>query len=263
MLDVIISLRDREQERVERCVNALRQSKHINEIYVMDNSLKTTITPIKGAKIIRLDYSGYWNKSWVLNKGIKLSKADYIMTIDVDIILSEEHLDLINKYLDKNTVIFNKNVKRLNPEFISKNYKKMVANSYPWYDNPRSSVYHEANGGIQVFPTEWIKSVNGYDENAGLLWGGMDNRVFEQAIMDGMVVVDINKTMVHVDHPDKEDSLDVKDRYYGKICRELKLPYLNDLIAKKQIKNSENWGGDIPNDGYMRKITEEKIKKLP
>lgn len=260
-IDVVICIRDREQERVERCVKYLRKCENIKNIFVMDNSLVTPITPFEGAEVIRLEYSDYWNKSWVLNKGIKLCKSQYIMTIDVDIILSEEILNKIVDFLGERNVIFNKNILRLKQFNICEDYQTMLKSSYPWFPEAKKRVYHDANGGIQVMPLGWIESVNGYDENAGLLWGGMDNRVFEQAVLDGMSVIDINIPMIHVEHKNKEENLKDEDKNFALTCRGLKRLYLDGMINMNKIENLEEWGGEKPNDNFMRKLTENEIDK--
>lgn len=260
-LDVVICVRDREQDRAERCVRWLRKCDNIKNIFVVDNSIKKPLTEIEGAELIRLEYDGLWNKSWVLNRGIKLCKSKYIMTIDVDILLSESILNKIIKFLDENTLIFNKNIKRIKQFNVSEDYEDMLKKSEPWFTDPIKNLYNEANGGIQVMPLEWIKSVNGYDENAGLLWGGMDNRIWEQALMDKKVVINLNDPMLHVEHINKEENLDEDTRRFGTMCRNLKKLYLNSKIRGNSIKNETLWGDKIPNDGFMHWLTQNELDK--
>lgn len=260
-IDVVIPIRDRDQERVEKCVKHLRKGDYLKDIFLVDNSLKTPLKEIEGATIIRVEYDGLWNKSWLINLGIKKCTSEFLMTLDVDILLNTEILEDVQKFVDKDTVIFNKNVRRIEPYFYSEDYEEMVGDSKPWAKNLVEQVYTQANGGLQVMAIEWIKRVNGYDENAGLLWGGMDNRVAEQAILDGRRIIDLNLPMLHLEHPKKEKNLEDAQQRYGLICRSLKRPYLNDLISKAQVKNLEGWGGGKPNDELMRELTDTELKK--
>ena len=259
--DVVISVRDREQERVQRCVKYLRKCPNIKNIFVMDNSLTKPLTSIEDAEVIKLEYYGFWNKSWVLNRGIKLCTSEYLMTIDCDIILSEEILTKIVDKLDKDTVIFNKNIRRLKQFNVSEDYSEMLSKSYPWFEDPFYNLYNEANGGIQVMPLEWIKKVGGYDENAGLLWGGMDNRIWEQATMDKKVIININTPMLHIEHKNKEDNLNNENKHYAEICRSLKRIYLKSLINRNDIVNDSNWGNEQPNDEFMKFLTQNELDK--
>jgi hypothetical protein len=218
----------------------------------------------KNLKIIRYDGSKIWNKSHALNLGIKKSDAEYICTIDCDMILSTKLIDMIDKNLNPGSVIFNTNVRRIEPENVSNNFDEMLEKSSLWFeDGSRGNIYSAANGGIQVFPRRWINKIGGYDEGIGLYWGAMDNRIYEQAKGLGMSVIDLNIPMFHQEHDKKkEDNLPAEEVKFAQYVRSFKIQYLNELIKNNDFISNRLWGGDVPNQDWMIDLVNEWRNEL-
>lgn len=261
MIDFIIAVRDRDNKRIQRCINSIK--KHAETITVVDYGSKKPVK-VKNANIIKYNKSKIWNKSHALNLGIKATKSEYICTIDCDIILSEEIIEDIYKNLNHHNVIFNTNVNRIEIKDISKDYNKMIKKSKPWFTkNNYSNIYSRANGGIQIFSREWINLVGGYDEGLGIYWGAMDNRIYEQAKMTNQCVIDLNIPMLHQEHKKtKENNLDRDEREFAEKIRAFKIQYLQELINKGEWENKHTWGGKKPNHDWIIKLVKEWSKKL-
>ncbi|GEM_PF-2193823 len=262
-IDFVLAVRNRENERIQRCINSFKEI--ANKIFVVDYNSDKPIK-LKDCEIIRKEGKEYkiWNKSYALNCGIKKSEADYICTIDCDMILTKDILNAIEKEINENTVIFNTNVCRIELKDISEDYEKMIKKSKPWFEeNPRNNIYSSANGGIQVFPRKWINLIGGYDEGIGLYWGAMDNRLFEQAKMDGMTIIDLNIPMFHQEHSkQKEANLPKEEIEFAEKVRLFKIGYLKQLISEGNIISKRSWGGDKPNHEWMIELVKGWEKTL-
>lgn len=260
-LDFIIAVKNRDNGRIQRCIDSFKSIS--KEIVVVDYGSEIPVE-VKDAKIIRYEGSKIWNKSHALNLGIKATSSEFICTIDCDMILSEELLIQIRNYLNKDNVLFNTNVRRIEIENLSDNFEDMLKKSSTWFEKgSRSNIYSAANGGIQVFPRWWIEHIGGYDEGLGIYWGAMDNRIYEQAKMTNMCLIDLNYPMLHQEHPEKkEDNLPEDERKFANLIRAYKIEYLKDLHKKNNAISKRAWGGEYPNHKWMIdlvKVWEQKI----
>ena len=249
-IDFVLAVRNRENERIQRCINSFKEI--ANKIFVVDYNSDKPIK-LKDCEIIRTTESKIWNKSHALNLGIKKSKADYICTIDCDMILTEKILNEILNKVNKKAVIFNTNVRRIELEDINNNFSEMLTKSQPWFEEgSRGNIYSAANGGIQIFPREWINLIGGYDEGLGLYWGAMDNRIYEQAKGLGMSIIDLNLPMFHQEHKNlKEANLPQDEKKFASYVRAYKIQYLNELIKEKSWISKRAWGEEKPNHDWM------------
>jgi glycosyltransferase involved in cell wall biosynthesis len=209
-IDFVISVRDRDNERIQRCVDSIH-SEITGKIYVVDYG---SIIPVnvKRCKVIKVDTKNIWNKSHALNIGIKKCKNKFIGTVDCDMIIPPKFFRKCEEVLLDNCFIFTKNVKRILPEILNWGLSVEQINkvSTSWNENEESKNV-EAVGGIQIFSKEWINSVKGYDENF-VYWGGMDNDMFERAKRMGLTLIDINETILHQEHLNrKEENLSSLD----------------------------------------------------
>jgi len=260
MIDFCIVVRDRENARVQRCVNSLK-SPYTGNIIVCDYGSKKPIK-LKGCQVIRYAKNSCWNKSHGLNLAIKKTKSPFICTVDCDMILSKEHLELLNRFASEDTVIFNTNVRRLEVKFLNKDYSQMIKNSLHWFGIKRGQIYSSANGGIQCFSRKWINKVKGYCEGLGLYFGAMDNRIYEQAFMTNQRVINLNLPMIHQEHKNKkEDNLSEKEREFAKKLRAYKPKLLEQWIENNAWKNHSKWGKEKPNqDWIIKKVNFEEIR---
>jgi hypothetical protein len=206
-INVVIPVKNRERSRILSCVKSIKQNNLglVNNIIIVDNSDKP-IRPISGVIIERAEF-GTWNKAWLLNLGIKHNYNKYIMTIDVDMLLSEEHFLEISKNLTNNSFICDTNVRRLRKENLKKytDYKRLVKVSRAWRYDDVFQLFNTANGGFQVYPYEFWEKINGIQESLGLYHGSVDNVMYYRARMNGLNIIDIHVPLLHIEHKKQKE----------------------------------------------------------
>lgn len=261
-IDFIIAVRDRDSDRIQRCIDSLKD--YAKKVIVVDYGSKKPIN-IKDAEIIRYTKSKPWNKSHALNLGIKKSTSEYICTVDGDFILNDVLLDELEKNLGEYVAIFNTNVRRIDIDSLSEDYSEMLSKSRPWFENNYSNIYSRANGGIQAMHRSFIERIGGYDEGLGLYWGAMDNRIYEQAKGLGLTILDLNIPMLHQEHEKKkEDNLGKEEREMASYLRAYKITLLKEMINNWDFISPRPWGEEKPNhDWILKELDEFKEKAIP
>ena len=265
MISFIIPVRDRSRQRIKNCVKSLA-SDITGEIIIIDYGSKKPVSGVSGARIIRYDKNKIWNKAHDINLGIKKSKYKYIGTVDCDMILPKDFIESVKLHLNDTSFIYSINVKRIYPKHVCSDFKTMLKNSTPWFENEsRRNIIHNANGGIQIYSKEWIVSVCGVDESL-IYWGAIDNDVFERAIMCGMAMVNINKPILHQEHKlKKEKNLPESERLDAFRIRIEKVKYLDEMFkSKKYIRNNGRWGTQTANQNRFikNKVKIERRKEM-
>lgn len=211
-IDFVIPVRDRDNERIQRCVNGLK-SDITRKIIVVDYGSKKPVN-VKDCEVVRVNTKNVWNKSHALNIGIKAlskSKSHYIGTVDCDMYIGKEFLEKCKKILlDKcDAFVYTRAVRRIEGDLIDwgLDKDKLIRLSKPW-ENVRLPDRHFAVGGVQIFPHWWIFNIRGADENL-IYWGGIDNDIYERAFRTELIMVDINEIIFHQEHAKlKEENLD-------------------------------------------------------
>lgn len=266
MISFILPIKDRDKKRIVNCVKSLK-SDITGEIIIIDYGSKKPLENISGARIIRYNKNKIWNKAHAINLGIKVSKYDYISTVDCDMIIHPDFIETVKMHLSNNSFIYSLNVKRIETKHVCGDFKSIIGNSTPWFgENLRKNISHTANGGIQIYPKKWISNICGVDESL-VYWGAIDNDTFERAIMCGLTMVNINKPILHQEHKfKKEENLPAKERSYAFVVRVEKVKYLDKMFKyNKYIRNAGKWGLKKPNQNrFIRDKTniEREGKKL-
>lgn len=265
-IDFVIAVRDRDNERIQRCINSIMnpeiQELPIGDIIVVDYGSKEPVK-VDSAKVIYYDNNKIWNKSHALNLGIKQCKSEYVCTVDCDIVFTSEFKRRLINALSKYSFIINTNVLRINVKDLTEDFNKNIQKSRPWHPNNKSNVYSRANGGIQCFPRKWIEYVGGYDEELGVYFGSMDNRLYEQAVMSGLTITNINFPMFHQEHKNqKEDNLPEDERELAEIIRVFKANSLGELMNKGIVVKNEKWGEEEVNQDKFINMGNEYIEMI-
>lgn len=252
MIDFVIPVRNRENERIQRCVDSL-SSDITGKIFVVDYFSDTPVK-LKGCEVIRVNLDNIWNKSHALNIGIRKCTSDFIATVDCDMIIGPEFLNKAKSCLNKNSFIFTRMVKRIDIEMLNWDLSrdKLDKISTNWIEGQEENL-HQAVGGIQIFSKKWMNSVRGYDENL-TYWGGIDNDIYERAIRTGSVVIDLNIIILHQEHINKKEA-NLKSMEEVDIAYKARLGRRNYLIYK--WNNNINIGPDIwgeVNDPQQNKL---------
>lgn len=258
LISFIIPVRDRDMERIKNCVNSLHGSS-TGEIIIVDYGSKKPVENIKGVKIIRYNDNPIWNKAHAINLGIRAAKHDYIGTVDCDMIIPSGFFEGVSNHINRKSFIYTINVKRIAQEDVSSDFNAMVEKSTPWNESQnRYSIIHNANGGIQIYPKRWITEVGGVDESL-IYWGGMDNDVFERAILTGMHTINLNALILHQEHEVKKEAhLNGREKLMALRIKMKKAEYLQEMFFKrKYIRNDGCWGLEKPNQKRFLKSIEE------
>ena len=251
MITAIIPMRNRSIQRLDRCVKSIINQPLIKKILVIDYGSKKPVEyKRKNVEVIRfpLKNNKYFNKAHALNIGFKLAKTDYVCTIDVDMIIHPHFMKEVKRYLDEKSFFYCRRVRRLECKYIKPGttFKDWSRKATSWTSSGGARVYkddlrHFATGGIQIFPTKWIKEINGIDENlVGL--GGMDNFTVEMAYETGLNLIVINKKILHQEHQKKKEEQFAEDqRKFLEMVRVQRRNYLLTSTYKKEY-NKRYWG---------------------
>lgn len=190
MIDIIIpvwNLKERGIDRVWNSVYSLSfQAEYINKIIIVDGStpenfdfLAKRLAPLQGLVIHQYYPLKEYNQPKLFNRGIAMSKAEYIMTTGADFLFSRDFLGWCMHYRDPDKLL-HKEVKMLPKIHISK-YR---IEKWEFPDAPYNQYGKRANGGCQYATSEFFKKV-GYDERLSG-FGCMDNMLAYQAIINDM-----------------------------------------------------------------------------
>jgi len=242
-IDFVISVRDRDNKRIQICVNSLL-SNITNKIYVVDYGSKKPIKGLKNCKVIRVDTKNRWNKCHALNIGIKKCKSSYIGTVDCDMVIGNCFMKKVKEHLKGDVFLFTRSVARIAPDLLDwgLDREKLIRLSSPWSETKLPSL-HAAVGGIQIFPKWWIFRIRGYDENL-TYWGGMDNDIYERAFRTELIMIDINEIIFHQEHKNvKEQNLTSKKEQETALSeRQKRRIYLMYKWTKNINVGPKTWG---------------------
>ena len=248
MIDVIIPVRNKEISRLNRVIGRLNHNLVKNVIvvdYGSDKEIKKEdLSNFSNIQIIRYDKTSEWNKAHAINIGFKHSSSDYIMTLDADILLGPNFFDRVYEHLDENIFLYSNNVRRIEEEDLSVDWKECVGNSKNWHEteDPLTKLHHTATGGFQIFPRWWFEDIRGLDENL-VFYGGMDNITIIDAKRSGLDVVVLNETILHLEHPQKkEDNLPEEIRDMAKWMRSRRQDFMRYILSDSYEKNKDYWG---------------------
>ena len=240
-IDFVIPVRNRDNERIKRCVDGL-QTKFTNKIHVIDYGSEIPVK-LDNCEVVRINTKNIWNKAHALNIGVKRCKSEYIGFVDCDMFIGKNFLTKAKPYLSKSVFVMTRKVRRILPEVLdwglpSSKLKKISNN---WFAKIPEH-YHEAVGGIQIFHREWIHMIRGCDETL-TFWGGIDNDIYERAIRTGLTIIDLNHTIYHQEHKlQKEQNLPFEQQQQALELRKKRRAYLTMKATENINVGPEKWG---------------------
>lgn len=246
-INIFIPVKNRDRFRILKCINLIKKNNLglVDKIIIVDNS-DIPIKPIKGT-IIEPIKTSLWNKAYLLNKAIKKYPNEFVMSVDVDILLDKVHFQEIGKNLTKNQFICDTNVRRILKKDIDSDYLEMIKKSYPWRSQDVNQLLNTANGGFQVYSYGFWEFIGGIQEGLGLYHGSVDNVMYYRARLNSLNIVDISYPLLHLEHKNqKEDNYAESERQLAQRYRSFKINYLNYMIENFINKNPEKIAGKIP-----------------
>jgi len=254
MLDILISVRNRENWRIQQCVNNFKHP-FVNKVYVIDYGSKKPIKNIKNADVINYKYDEYpiWNKSHALNLCIKMCKSHWIATVDVDMILNPGFIEGLSTLLtdfEKNNYdlfVYTTNVRRTTDR--TGTFQDKFNKSHNWFVPNHYTT--KVDGGIQIFNNSWIRCVGGYDESL-IYWGGPDNDMHSRALFSGIITLDLNSPILHQEHKkQKEHNLSDSEKRFALQAKIGRREYLQDKEFRR-LYIQDKWGLKKPNCRFTK-----------
>lgn len=177
MISLVLTNRNREIRIVERCLQSLKkQTNNDFECYLVDygseeNYLKALLSLLNNypqLHFISCPTKGQlWNKSRAINIVLKKCDTPYFFVGDIDMVYAPNFIEKLYQLADKNVVTY------FQVGFLDQ--KESVENK----DFENYIIKHKSTNeatGMTLYPTERLKSINGYDEFYHG-WGAEDSDV--------------------------------------------------------------------------------------
>jgi glycosyltransferase involved in cell wall biosynthesis len=165
-LSIVFGFRDRDVQRVERCLASLAQQTFTDfEVLFVDygsqpqtaRAVQKVVEQHAFARYIYTETRGYaWNRSHALNIGGKLASGEYLMTTDVDMIYVPDMLDVFMEHAADNLELHI--IPFLLPETFS-DWGNVNAYRGKFEYGPVNML-----GACQMIATRVFREMRGYDE---------------------------------------------------------------------------------------------------
>ena len=245
-ISVIISFRDRDTARLKYCLDSLKNQSFIDfEVIFIDYGseqeyviqARTLVTSYSFCSYYYVYSQGLpWNRAHAINIGIRLAKADYLLITDIDVIHSNNHLEVLFKERKINTSIYNP-VYWLKEQF--SNYNSIIEGSYIIQKNDYSTI-SKAKGTSHFISKDVMLEIGGYDEFF-CFWGVEDrdlgSRLRKKGIKEHWLDIGLSP-MFHQWHPTVTHE---KDSFFpDKWWDDMNIYY--QLNIDKIKRNNDDWG---------------------
>ena len=260
-LSIVFAYRNREVERVKRCLESLnRQSENnFNVIFIDYGSTLDTATEIKKiadlypfCKYFYNDTRGMaWNRAHALNSGIRVAEGEYIMTSDIDLIYSRDFIKDVFLNIEPN-VELHSNAYKLPKNFTKWDKLDTKAN----LKLPNRNL--TALGMVQVVLKGTLNEIRGFDEYYRI-WGAEDEDLTQRLRKKGLFIkwLDLKRTPVfHQWHP--SSGIRARKNIPNGWQKNLGVYFKNSVSIIRNIDHE--WGKLLTSD--LRKIFEHLQKQF-
>jgi len=262
MITIIYPFRNREGNRIIRSLESLahQSNKEFNVIFVDYGSDLETASEIK--KIVdKFIFCKYvysynikqpWSRSKAINIGLKMVETEFVFTADIDMIFHPNFIDSLNKLKSSKKAIFFK-VGFLSQEETKKD--KVFEAYIPQFYSKKGAA------GLSLFPTEAIKSLNGFDEFFHF-WGSEDENIHKRFENAGFksVFYEEETLMLHQWHQTYRNSENVKLSTYLRLNNIVPINnrYNKNAAHLGQVKaNKDGWGNIFTKEEYGELLNPE------
>jgi len=205
MLTLVVGFRNREIERVRRCLDSLagQTFKEFTLIFVDYGSPTPVATKAKEmveryafARYVYSDTRGWpWNRSRALNIGVRRAGSDYVATTDIDMIFDPNFLAMAMERARPGGVVY------CQPTYLPKDFNR-------WEEIPSSAAefkksIQNRHGGFMCLPTRVVHRIRGFDEYYRY-WGVEDRDLAHRLTTEGLEPVWLPEqaVMFHQWHPE-------------------------------------------------------------
>lgn len=245
MITIVLTYRNRDLKSVENCLNSLKaQTNDRFEVVLVDygsrhpykEQLKILTQSYKFVELLRCETKQQlWSKSKAINMVLKKTNAPYLFVGDVDMIYHPSFTETLHDLKNYKQVVY------FQVGFLKEAESKISKEFDAYNINFKSN---EEATGMTLFPSEVIKSINGYDEFYHG-WGGEDTDVHERLKNAGCKVTFHNESvlMLHQWHPkDYREPNDLTP--FHSSLEQINHQYLEFSKRTKKVKANKNfeWG---------------------
>jgi glycosyltransferase involved in cell wall biosynthesis len=240
-LSIVFGFRDRDVQRVERCLASLAQQTFTDfEVLFVDygsqpqtaQAVQKIVEQHTFARYIYAETRGYaWNRSHALNIGGKLASGEYLMTTDVDMIYAPDMLDVFMEHAADNLELHI--IPFLLPEHFS-DWGNVNAYRGKFEYGPVNML-----GACQMIATRVFQEMRGYDEYYRY-YGVEDRDINERLRLLGIEEKRLNdkSAMFHQWHPSA--NYNVRDLLPEGVMGRMETHF--HRYQHETLRNNDNWG---------------------
>lgn len=237
-LSVLVTCRNREIALVTRHIGGLRKQtfKRYELIFVDSGSepglaqaYQTLVTSIRHGRYICSDTTGrFWNKSQAINTAARHACGQYLLTLDVDLILHETVLEELMRKAAVGTVLCARFFKL--PKYFDAWHKLEALDTKRLHQSEGN-----ASGAVQVVSRETFYTLRGPDEHF-VFWGAEDVDFTSRLARSGQTICWVNTSPIfHQWHSTRRD-LKMPEGWW--IAMNVRL----GLGARRLVRNACDWG---------------------
>lgn len=240
-LSVILGFRDRDGQRVDRCLQSLHRQSFTDFRVIFVDYGSSSSAAAEARRIVKKypfctyiynDTRGYaWNRAHALNSGLRLAPSPFVMTSDVDMIFPGDFLEKILARGDQRKVIY------CPVEYLPKGFSDWER--VESHSGQLQRATKGALGGCQLAPTAVLSELRGFDEYYRY-WGREDRDLHERLVAWGLQpewIVE-ETTLFHQWHPLQNNR--VVGYMPDSTWNRMQLHYLRSRGELQ--RNDEQWG---------------------
>ena len=243
-ISVILSYRDRDIARLQRCLDSLNNQsfKNFQVLFIDYGSSEAYRKPVEKL-VSSYSFCRYvfvysqglaFNRAHAMNIGIRLSEGEYLLLSDIDIIHSKNHLQVLNSHQETNSSIYHQ-VYLLPQRFV--NYH--LVTNYNAITKHDLTLTDKASKGIHFIKKSVLEEIRGYDEFY-CFWGVEDRdlhaRLHQKGIKESWLAPE-QAPLFHQWHPtlrvDKEGF--IPDKWW----EDMNIYY--QINIHRIVRNSDDW----------------------
>lgn len=253
LLSLIISFRNRDMARVQRCLHSLAAQTFTDfELLFVDYGSDATLAQSVGAFVEQFDFCRYiyaeargysWNRAKALNIGIRRAQGEYIITTDIDMIFTEHFLQMVADAAMPNRLLHSQ--WRFLPQGFD-DWDNLTNHA----DSLRLSLKEYGHGGFIGAPATIQKELRGFDE-LYRYYGQEDTDMTARLKASGLEPYWIShptEGLYHQWHPTSTNDLGTtllppaqRDNDYWNMVRLHTFIYASQM-AKTLVRNDDSWG---------------------
>ncbi|MCA9564864.1 MAG: glycosyltransferase [Myxococcales bacterium] len=217
LFSVIIPIRDRSGMRLENCLRSIRWQKFEDDPSTdLDPTIEIVISDYGSgpeqarnidaiakrfeARVVRTQTDRVWNRSLVLNIGIRAARGRYVLCTDADMLFREDFFASALMYFQQDAGSFICCRCHDLPESVPE--QEWSVDDLPFLLSKATVRNLRGTGACQFARRTFFESVRGYDEGYKY-WGSEDRDMLFRAERHGMTItrLDNQTAMFHQWHP--------------------------------------------------------------